>query len=284
MQGGEQRGGRLGVGEVADARQQHEAAARDGVVGDVGVGDGDDAVVLAPHDQRRPGGGEVEAVERRHRLATGVDDRADRAHERPTVRRSRQRAVGAPHLTEARVVHAVPIEEATDVAAGVGEPAREHDRHHPVGERQRADAEQPADLATEAAGADEHEAVAALGVLVGELDGDAATERVPDDGRARHVEGLEQVAHAAGVGAERVVAERLGRLAVTEQVGGDHVVTLGERRHHVLPGARASRQAVEQHDRRPAAGAAVADVVAVDRHVPGAEPLVHTLMMPHRSP
>ena len=74
----------------------------------------------------------------------------------------------------------------------------------------------------------------------------------PTIGRAGHVEGLEQVAHAAGVGAERVVAERLGRLAVTEQVGGDHVVTLGERRHHVLPGARAPRQAVEQHDRRPA--------------------------------
>ena len=41
----------------------------------------------------------------------------------------------------------------------------------------------------------------------------------------------EQVAHAAGVGAERVVAPRLGRLAVAEQVGREHGEALGQRRH-----------------------------------------------------
>ncbi len=47
----------------------------------------------------------------------------------------------------------------------------------------------------------------------------------------------EQVAQAAGVGAEGVIADRLGRLAVAEQVGGDDVVAFGQRRHHVLPRA-----------------------------------------------
>jgi hypothetical protein len=40
---------------------------------------------------------------------------------------------------------------------------------------------------------------------------------------------------------------------------------------------------VQQHERRPAPGAAVPNVVAVDRQVPGSEPLVHVLMMPHHA-
>jgi hypothetical protein len=55
--------------------------------------------------------------------------------------------------------------------------------------------------------------------LVGELGGDAAAERVPDDGHPVDAEHVEQVAHAVGVGGDAVVGPGLGRGAVAEQVG-----------------------------------------------------------------
>ena len=76
-------------------------------------------------------------------------------------------------------------------------------------------------LAPEAAAGDEREALAALRELVGELHRDAAAERVADDGRLLVAEGEADVAQAAGERAERVVAARLRRLAVAEQVGGE---------------------------------------------------------------
>ena len=82
----------------------------------------------------------------------------------------------------------------------------------------------------EAAAGDEHEALAALGELVGELHRDAAAERVADDRRALVAERGQQVAHAAGVRAERVVAARRRRLAVAEQVGRDQREVLAQRR------------------------------------------------------
>ena len=102
-------------------------------------------------------------------------------------------------------------------------------------------AQQRVDLAAEAAAGDEHEALAALGELVGELHRDPAAERVADDGRAVVPEREHQVAHAAGVGAERVVAARLGRLAVAEQVGREHGVGVGELLDRVAPTAPRAR-------------------------------------------
>ena len=67
-----------------------------------------------------------------------------------------------------------------------------------------------------------------LGELVGELHRHAAAERVPDERRALVPEREQQVADPAGVGAQRVVAAGLGRLAVAEQVGGDDGEALGQ--------------------------------------------------------
>jgi hypothetical protein len=50
----------------------------------------------------------------------------------------------------------------------------------------------------------------------------------PDERDPVVAERGEQVADAAGVRAERVVAARLGGRAVAEQVGGDHVAGLAE--------------------------------------------------------
>ena len=108
-------------------------------------------------------------------------------------------------------------------------------RQHELGAGQRGRPQQQADLAAQAAAVDEHQALAALGELVGELHGDAAAQRVADDRRPLVAERDEQVAHAAGVGAERVVAAWLGRLAVAEQVGREHGEAIGQLRHDALP-------------------------------------------------
>ena len=122
-------------------------------------------------------------------------------------------------------------------------------------------------LLAEAAAADEHEALAQLGVLVGELHRDAASQRLADDGGVLDTEDGEQVAQSAGERAERVVAQGFGRLTVPEEVGCDHVEVAGEQRQRVAPGARAARHAVDQQHRRPGARSAVGHVVPVERHV-----------------
>jgi len=49
---------------------------------------------------------------------------------------------------------------------------------------------------------------------------------VPDEGDPLDAEPVEQVAHCRRVGAERVVAHRLGRLAVPEKIRHDHPVVV----------------------------------------------------------
>jgi hypothetical protein len=64
------------------------------------------------------------------------------------------------------------------------------------------------DLTAQAAAGDEHQALASLRELVAELHRDGAAERVADHGNAVVPERGQQVPHAAGVRAERVVAAR----------------------------------------------------------------------------
>ena len=73
-----------------------------------------------------------------------------------------------------------------------------------------------------------------------------------------------QVAHAAGVGAERVVPARLGRLAVPDEIRRDHGEAGGEIGHHPLPGRGVGGDAVHEHDRRAAPGGSVGHAVAVE--------------------
>ncbi len=129
-------------------------------------------------------------------------------------------------------------------------------------------------------------------MLIGELHRHAAAERVADDRGARHLEQREQVAQPAGVRAGRVVAERFGRLAVTEEVGRDHVVVDGEARHHRIPRPGVPGEPVnEQHHLAgrasaalgPLAGAAVPNVVTVDGHVLQRRGSDHDLSMAARS-
>ena len=79
-----------GVREVPGAAKSAELAARDGLVCGVGMVDGDDAVIGAPHDERRRAGEQVESVVGVDALAAVVDDVADAVDERAHGQRVRR--------------------------------------------------------------------------------------------------------------------------------------------------------------------------------------------------
>jgi hypothetical protein len=123
------------------------------------------------------------------------------------------------------------------------------------------------DVLAQPAARHQHEPLAALGKLVGELHRDAAAERVADDARALDVQPDQQVADSGGESAQGVVAARLGRLAVAQQVGRDHGVVVGQLDHRLIPLGGAAGDAVDQHHGRAVAGDVEADAVAVEAHL-----------------
>ena len=282
--------GRLDVWEVADTLDDLEPARRDRRVGGDAVLHRDDPVAVAPHDQGR-------------------------ARAAARYKRSLALTVWPPTSITPRIVRTnacrfdAPASELypRHNSASFGEWTLWRPRNRPTSVARSTSGfgnangmtysapgsanERSSQLTSPAqsAAADEHETVDEFRMLVGELHRHAAAEGMPDDGDAADVEHGEEVAQSAGERAERVVAHRLGRLAMAEQVGSDDVVSLGQRRHDVVPGARTARQPVdEQHDlalepaalARPAFGwpdAAVAHRVTVDRHVLDRRPRTHAL-------
>ena len=112
------------------------------------------------------------------------------------------------------------VEVASELVAGVAQEAREEHGQEVLGAWQREGSQGPAHLAPEPAAAHHDQALAQLGILIGELHRDAAAERLPDERRPLDAERSdEQIAQPARVGAERVVAERLGRFSVTQESG-----------------------------------------------------------------
>ena len=225
-------------------------------VGDEGVrGDPvrcrDHRVTLAPDDQRRHALSKIEAIGRAHPLARRIDDRACGVEEgaaRPRVAQRREPERRSTHVGVR--AQADPAHQRAGEPGDLARPPSREQREHPLGTGQRRRAEHPPDLLAQAAARHEREALDALGELVGELHRDPAAHRVADDGRALVPERGHQVAQPVGVGAERVVAARLGRAAVAEQVRRDDGVPLGQRRDHLAPGVRARGDPVdEQHDR-----------------------------------
>ena len=226
--------------------------------------DRDDRVALAPDDEERDRLGEVETVRGVDPLAPDVDDRPQRVQERRARLAVGERRVAAQDLADVGV-HAQPdaAEQAPDEPAGAHDAIVDQERQHELRARKAGGAQQGADLPAQAAAAHEDQPLAVLGELVGELHRDAAAQRVPDEGRAIVPQRQQQVADPAGVGAQRVVAAGLGRLAVAEQIGRDDGEALGEVREHVGPRGRRRRDPVDEHERRPAAGRAEEDAMAV---------------------
>ena len=108
-------------------------------------------------------------------------------------------------------------------------------RQHEFRAGQRGGAQHEMDLASEASARDEDQALGEGRVLVGELHGHPAAERMPDHRGAAVSQRDQYVAHAGSVSAQRVVAARLGRLAVAEQIRGHDGVVLGQDPRHGIP-------------------------------------------------
>ena len=180
-----------------------------------------------------------------------------------------ERREAAPHLVEVGARRACPSERrnAPTAPPALSTPfdASSGSTHSAPG--QRRGAQEDADLAAEPAARDQHQPLGHLRELVGQLHRDAAAERVADDRRAVVADRAHQVADAAGVGAERVVAARLGGVAVAEQVRRDHRVAVGQERDHVVPRLRAAGDPVDQQDRAAPALAPVRHAVSVQRYL-----------------
>ena len=155
-------------------------------------------------------------------------------------------------------------EEAADAAAGTQNALACEHRQHELCSRQRRHSQQQIHLRAESAAIDQDETFAALGELVGELHCDTAAERVPDKCCTLVPKRDQQVAGTARVCAKRVVAPRLRRAAMAEQVRRDDREALGECGHHALPRGRGRRDPVNEHDHRTAAGTSVGHPMAVE--------------------
>ena len=117
-------------------------------------------------------------------------------------------------------------------------------------------------------GIDQHELRDAVGELVGEADGDAAAERMPDHDRRRvDVRLGQEVVHPSGKAGDRpVLPGQVGRAAEAGHRGGeDPVAAGGQSSQPPLVGAMAQSPAVQKDDRRSFAYvlARLEDVLAI---------------------
>ena len=223
----------------------------------------DDRVLLAPDDQRGQDGREVQAVVGAHALAAGVDHRAHRVQEGLAGAAGLQRGEPGARARARSPLGAIRPRRSARAQSGPRTPREVSTGSTQSAPGQRGGAQQQVDLAAEPAAGDEHEPLTALRELVGELHRDAAAERVPDDRHAVVAERGQQVADAAGVGAQRVVPARRGRVPVPEQVGRDDREAVRERGRRRLPRLRRVRDAVQQQEHRAAAGRPVGHRMAV---------------------
>ena len=78
----------------------------------------------------------------------------------------------------------------------------------------------------------------------------------------------QKIPQTHGIGAQRVVALGLRRLAVSEEIRRHDGEALGEDRCDVSPLFRGSRDPVDQEDHRAGPGGSVAHTVTVELHLP----------------
>ena len=133
-----------------------------------------------------------------------------------------------------------------------------HRPQHEVGAGQRGGTQPGADLVAQTAARHQHQALDALGELVTELHGHTAAVRVPDDRRRAVPEGVEQVAHDRGGGAQRVVAVGGVGAPMTGQVGRHDRAPRRDTLDDVVPHVHRRPEPVDQHHD----GLTVADLAA----------------------
>ena len=257
---------------MGGSRQGLEAAVGDRLVSRASVLDRDRAVALAPDDHRRRGPEEIQAVDGAHALAADIDDRAQGLQERAPLAGALQRTQRPDHGVEVDApLGAAALELGGERRQRAEDPRARGQRDGARRARHRRDPQERADVRAQPAARHEHQPVDPLGELPEELHRDAAAERVADDGRAADAERREQVADRRGVGADRVIAAGGRRVAVSDQVRGDHGVVVGQVQGQLAPVARRVDHPVDQQHRRAAARGPVDHLVAVELGLPGLE-------------
>ena len=166
-----------------------ETAAGNGRLGHPAVAERDDGVVAAPYDESWDAFGEVGAVQHRDDLAAPVDAGTERAQDGPARLGVGKRVEDGKDLL--RVASQRSVEDAQDPRTEPADGAHRRQteqRHHRFHARDRRQPEQRADRSPYSPAPHQNQTLAALGKLVRELRGDAATQRMPDDSDSVHVE------------------------------------------------------------------------------------------------
>ncbi len=256
---------------MARPRQDLHPAVRQFRPGRLQVGGRNHPVARAPDQQHLPGGEPGQPAAGADRLPTGIDHRAAGGQERPPGVGVGQRGQRLPGLRGAGTDRG-QSDPAPEPQRGIThpvQPARGQHRQHEFAAGQRGRPQQRVEFAAQPARADQHQPVDPFGKQVGQLHRDAATQRMPDHRRRRHVQGIEQVAQAGGVRSERVVAQGFVRLAVAEQVGRQHPVVGSQPVPLVRPGGAGAHHPVHQQDRRAGPDIGQGHPVAVQLQEPG---------------
>jgi AcrR family transcriptional regulator len=261
---GDEAPGVVELREVAGVLEDLEAGAGHGLLGGVSVVDGQDRVPLPPNDQGRHVLGQVEAVARVHELSAGSDDSAQGAEERCACLTIGERC------ERARVVLGVggwtDGQRASGASCAVDQRprCRGGQREEQLTAGKGGEAKDEADVGAEAAAGDQHQALAALGELVGELHRDPTAERMADHRCAFDAERSAQIAQGTRERAEGVVAGALRRAAVAGQVNRYDLVAAGEAVEDGLPCAPVAADAVNEQHGRPLAADDIGDLAAVE--------------------
>ena len=253
--------------KVSDVLEDLEAAPHNRGMGTTGMLHRDDRVTGAPDDERREIRGELQPVVRADSLSVDADDGPEGGEERRPAERIGERRVAAADLLGGRSrAEADSPSPLDDGASGIGQGRSTEEPEHLFGAGKGEGPQQQVHLAAEAAAADQHEALAELGELVGELHGHTAAERVADERRALVPEDEQQVAEQGRVGAQRIVAGRLRRLPVAEKIRREDREPAGQAGADRRPCRRAARHPVDEQEDGPFAGKAEPHPMAMQGH------------------
>mmetsp|Transcript_70430 Transcript_70430/g.165831 ORF Transcript_70430/g.165831 Transcript_70430/m.165831 type:complete len:316 (-) Transcript_70430:700-1647(-) len=225
---------------MAERRENHQTAARHGLVKGLAPARRDQPVLSAPEDQRRDldlG----QALDRARRQLVHA------LHQRDPVAFAQRQFVVTVHQRGADAARiAIDVQH-----TGLDGTARQDPAHRLAQQRRAGDAKTDGQGFRHegmAAGIDQHEAGDALRIGQGKLPGDLATERVAADNGPRHAQPHQQPAHEVDIAGVAVVALRVRAAeAGTRQVEADDAPRRAELRHPSLPGVQAGAGAMDQY-------------------------------------
>ena len=206
----------------------------------------------------------MQPVDRTDRLAAVVHHRAQRAQERLPGLAIRQRRVGAPYLgAVGRRVDSGRREPRPQRVGDVQHRPRRDHRQHQLHPGRRQHPQRQTQVGPQPTAADQHQPLAVVAMLIGELHGHTATERVTHHRRPGNAKFNEQITQRYRERAQRIVTARLGGFTMPQQVRRHHPVLLRQLGQHRPPGRRTARHAMDQQQRLAGSRLPIGNPVAV---------------------